>query len=102
MAPQPQVFTNVAKGGTFVGAPAGALTSAVAASPFGAGTWVLQAAWDGLGVAVTGSTGSGETYTSGAPSASPGERWVASGNGARIDLVLLSNGNWQALLFPGF
>lgn len=90
MAPQPQVFTNAVK--------ATALANAQAALP---GTWVLRENWDGFGVSVTGSTGSGETYTTGGPSASPGERWVLGGNAGRIDLILLSNGNWQALLFPG-
>lgn len=88
MAPQPQVFTNAVK--------ATALANAQAALP---GTWVLATNWDGVGSGTTASTGSGGTY---APSSGqPGERWIASGSAGRIDLILLSNGTWQALLFPG-
>jgi len=45
MAPQAQVFMNAVEGDTFVGAPAGALTSAVGASAFAAGTWRLTDTW---------------------------------------------------------
>lgn len=88
MAPQPQVFTNAVK--------ATALANAQAALP---GTWVLRENWDGVGIGVTSSTGSGSTYAFGG--ACPGERWILSGNAGRIDLILLSSGTWQALLFPG-
>jgi len=88
MAPQPQVFTNAVK--------ATALSNAQAAL---AGTWVQRENWDGVGLGVTASTGSGETAAAGG--GCPGERWIAAGNAGRIDLILLSNGNWQALLFPG-
>lgn len=92
MAPLPQVFTNAVK--------ATALSNAQAVL---GGTWVLVAQWDGFGIPVTGSTGSGDTYTtgSGVSTGSPGERWMLGGSAGRIELTLLSNGNWQALLFPG-
>jgi len=88
MAATPQVFTNAAK--------ATALANAQAAL---AGTWVLRENWDGIGMGVTASTGSGGTAVN--AGACPGERWVLSGNAGRIDLQLLSSGSWQALLFPG-
>lgn len=90
MAPLPQVFTNATK--------ATALANAQAVI---AGTWVLRENWDGVGLAVasTGS-GSGNGYVAGGL-ASPGERWVLPFGAGRIDLILLSNGNWQATLYPG-
>jgi hypothetical protein len=88
MAPQPQVFTNASK--------ATALANAQAALP---GAWVLRENWDGLGAGQSASTGSGATYAAGG--AAPGERWILAGYAGRIDLTLLSSGNWQALLFPG-
>jgi hypothetical protein len=88
VAPQPQVFTNAAK--------ATALANAQAALP---GAWYLVANWDGLGAGQSASTGSGGTYA--AAGACPGERWQLGGGVGRIELILLSSGSWQALLFPG-
>lgn len=88
MAATPQVFTNAVK--------ATALTNAQAALP---GTWVQRENWDGVGLSVGSSTGSGGGYTAGL--GCPGERWVLGGNAGRIDLILTSGGTWQALLYPG-
>ena len=94
MAAQPQVFMNAAEGGTFVGAPAGALTSAVGASACAGGTWRLTDTWMSSEAAHTGLAGS-------AIPTSAGERWLAPGFGAKIECMLLSTVNWQATLFPG-
>lgn len=89
MAPLPQVFTNATK--------ATALANAQAAL---AGSWVLRENWDGVGMGV-GAIGTGTGQATAVSGACPGERWVLPFGAGRIDLQLLSNGNWQATLFPG-
>jgi hypothetical protein len=89
VAPQAQVFTNAVK--------ATALAAAQAAQ---AGSWVLRETWDGVGLSVSSAgAGSGENIVAGL--GSPGERWMLPFFAGKIDLILLSNGNWQATLFPG-
>jgi hypothetical protein len=89
LAPLPQVFTNAVK--------ATALANAQAVL---GGTWFQRENWDGVDLAVGAvGTGSGQGYVAGL--ACPGERWVLAYGAGRIDLQLLSNGNWQATLFPG-